>query len=440
MEVEQMADRAHLWRIMQQHPEWSIRDIHREICEDINRSWEWTRKWYQRLLKADPNDGTALMSRSRRRKTPYAMVSEEVEMKIIHLRDTLSQQYHRRVGAKNIIYHLQQDDGLKWKKLPIPTSTSTVTKILHKYRRIPIKIPKDHIPRDPAEPMQVMEIDFADVITARSEQTEKKAHQVEAFVFVDAGTSIVHDIKIDDEFNAETALVAVSDRLMRGGLPKRVRLDRDPRLIGSWNMDKFPSAFMRFLLCLGINLDICPPRRPDLKPYAERFIRSYKEESVYRDRPHDVITAQISANDYVVFYNLERPNQAVTCGNRPPSLALSDPPYLPRLPQAVDPDRWLEFYHQQGFKRQVRSNGYVNVDKNRYYIGQKFKGQKVWMRLHAETKQFEVILGEKIIKKMDIKGLYHGEMTFGDYFELIKKEARSEERRLNQKRRFGFSR
>lgn len=435
MEVEWMADRVHLRKVMRQHSGWSIRDIHREVSEDIDRCFEWTRKWYHRLEKSNPNDGTALMSRSRRRKTPYELVGEEVEAKIIDLRDTLSKQYHRRVGPKNIIYHLQQDASLKRRKSYIPTSPNTITRILHKYNRIPRKSPKIHIPRDPAEPMQVVEIDFADIITAHSDQTDKKAHQVEAFVFVDAGSSIAHDIKISDEFNAETALIAMADRLMSSGLPKTVRLDRDPRLVGNAGMDKFPSAFMRFLLCLGINLDICPPRRPDLKPYVERFIRSYKEESVYRDLPGNVVQAQISANNYLEFYNLERPNQALTCNNTPPALALTDPPVLPRLPDKVDPDAWLKRYHEQVFKRRVRSNGYVSIDKNTYYIGEKHKGQRVLLRLNAETKQFDVILEEKIIKKIDIEGLYHGEMDFYDYMEYITKEAISEERRLKYKHR-----
>ena len=435
MEVEWIADRAHLRKVMRQHSGWSIQDIHREVSEDINRCFEWTRKWYHRLNNCDPNDGTVLMSRSRRHKTPYSLVGEEVEAKIIDLRDTLSKQYNRRIGPRNILYHLQQDVSLKQRKSYIPTSPSTITKILHKYSRIPRRLPVIHIPREPAEPMQVLEIDFADIITAHSDQTDKKAHQVEAFVFVDAGSSIAHDIKISDEFNAETALIAVVDRLMSSGLPRIVRLDRDPRLVGSAGMDKFPSAFMRLILCLGIGLDICPPRRPDLKPYVERFIRSYKEESVYRDRPNDVVQAQISANDYLELYNLERPNQALTCNNTPPALALVDPPFLPRLPDTIDPDAWLKRYHEQVFKRRVRSNGYVSVDKSTYYVGQKHKGQRVLLQLNAETKQFDVILDEKIIKTMDIKGLYHGEMDFGYYLEYITKEAVSEERRLKYKRR-----
>jgi hypothetical protein len=108
---------------------------------------------------------------------------------------------------------------------------------------------------------------------------------------------------------------------------------------------------------------------------------------------------------------------------------------LPRLPDTIDLDAWLKRYHEQVFKRRVRSNGYVSVDKSTYYVGQKHKGQRVLLQLNAETKQFDVTLDEKIIKTMDIKGLYHGEMDFDYYLEYITKEAVSEERHLKYKRR-----
>lgn len=437
MEVDWIANRVWLRDLMQDHPDWSPRELHRQITVDRKMCFETVRKWYHRIKGADPNDENVLLSRSRRRKTSYQWVGEKVEAKIIHFRDTLSEKYNRRVGARNILFHLQEDEELKWLKEYIPTSTSTITKILHKYQRIPRRAPHLHIPREPAEPMQEWEIDFTDIITARSDNTHKKAHQVESFHVIDAGTSIEVTTQVRDDFNAETMISVMVDLFMSAGLPKTVRLDRDPRLIGSWNADKFPSAFMRFLLCLGINLDVCPPRRPDLKPFVERFIRSFKEECVYKYRPANVEQGQKAADNYSTFYNLERPNQALSCGNRPPSLALGDPPYLPRLPKMIDPDTWLKSYHGHTFKRQVRSNGSVSVDKNTYYIGKKYKGQRVLLRLDAETKQFIVFVGGKIIKQIDFteKLLYNGEMEFADYLELIQKEARSEARRLKLKRR-----
>jgi len=435
MNIGWISGRAMLQFEMQRHPDWSIRQLHRHLSKEIGCCYEWVRKWFHRLKGADPNDESVLLSRSRRRKTPYEVVGEAVEAKIIHLRDTLSKDYNRLVGSRNIHYQLHRDEALKWMKVFIPTSRTTITRILHKYHRIPRKTPYIHIPNEPSEPMQVWEIDYTDVATAHSERTDKKAHEVESFHVVDAGTSIELKTLIRDDFNAETTILALTDVFMSCGLPKVMRFDRDPRLVGSWSADKFPSAVMRFLLCLGISPDICPARRPDKKGYVERFIRSFKQECVYKVRPSTVVEAQQAANNYSTFYNLERPNQALTCRNQPPSIALGMPPYLPQLPETIDPDAWLNSYHKRSFRRRVRSGGSVTVDKHNYYVGKHHNKQMVTLILNAETKEFDIRLGEQIIKSVDIKGLYLGTMAFGDYLIFIQAEATSEQRRLKAKRR-----
>jgi hypothetical protein len=213
-----------------------------------------------------------------------------------------------------------------------------------------------------------------------------------------------------------------------------VRFDRDPRFVASWTMDKFPSAFMRFLLCVGVTPDVCPPQRPDLKPYVERFIRSQKEECIYPHRPGTVPDAQDLIGRHRGFYNDERPNQAVTCNNHPPALAFSDLPYLPRLPAKVDPDAWLQHYDHHGFRRRVSSNGTVMVDTDRYYIGKGYVGQQVLLRVEARTKQFEVWQDKHYLKRCAIRNLFHGELLFEDYVELMIQAAQSEERRLKTQR------
>jgi transposase len=66
--------------------------------------------------------------------------------------------------------------------------------------------------------------------------------------------------------------------LQRSGLPAMLTFDRDPRWVGSASGRDFPSAFVRFLLCLGIQPTICLPHRPDKSCYVERLHRTYKYE------------------------------------------------------------------------------------------------------------------------------------------------------------------
>ncbi len=431
MEVNWISKRVELWRLCRQSPTLS----NRQLAKQIEMSPSWVKKWKKRLRDADGTDLRPFMSRSRRRKASPKRVTEVVEAKILHLRDHLTEHYQRRVGATNILYHLHHDDDLKRLNVYLPKSPTTVHDVLVRYHRIQRPGPRIHVPREPAEPLQVWEIDFSDVVTAQSETTDKRQHQVDVFDVIDTGSSLALETKVSEQFDAKHGLITMIDVLLSVGCPRVIRFDRDPRFVASWSVDKFPSAFIRFLLCVGITPDICPARRPDLKPYVERFIRTQKEECIYPKRPSTVTQAQILISQHAQFYNLERPNQAVTCNNLPPSTAIGEVPRLPRLPEKVDPDVWLAHYHKHDFRRTVPSNGSVTVDKYMYYVGKAFIAQKVILRLDAKTRQFDIYCQNKLVKKKPIQGLYHGMMPFGDYVELMMHEAQSEEKRLKAKRR-----
>ena len=270
MEIEWVQKRAQLWRLLCSKPDLSVA----QLASVVAMSPSWVRKWRARLASVDGKDITAFMSRSRRRLISPKKVTEAVEAKILHLREYLTEQYQRRVGARNILYHLHNDPDLKQLGVYIPQAASTVHAVLVRYDRIPKAPPRIHVPREPAEALQVWEIDFTDVVTARSPETEKRQHQVEVFNVIDTGTSIALETVVSDQFDAQNTLIALIDVFEAVGLPRVLRFDRDPRFVASWSMDKFPSAFMRFLLCIGVTPDVCPARRPDLKPYVERFIRT----------------------------------------------------------------------------------------------------------------------------------------------------------------------
>ena len=431
MEITWMSRRIALWELLHQ----PTRQSDRELACAVGMSRSWVQKWRPRLREADGEDVARFQSRSRRRKTSPRQITEAVEAKILQLREQLTAQYRRRVGARNILYHLQQDPDLKRLGSFIPRSPSTIHEVLVRFGRVPRPAPRVHVPLEPAEPMQVWEIDYSDVITAKSANTEKRQHQVEVFDVIDTGSSIAIDTQVSDHCDAEWSLIALLDIFRSAGLPRVVRFDRDPRLVASWTMDGFPSAFMRCLLCLGVTPDVCPPRRPDLKPYIERFIRTQKEECIYPERPPTVEAARHLILNHRLFYNLERPNQAITCGNRPPSIALEQVPALPRLPQVVDPDAWLAHYHRHSFRRRVRSSGTVSVDTHSYYIGKRFAGQRVLLSVDAPTQQFQVWIGNQPVKVLPIHGLFYGEMPFTDYVDFMIDAARSEQKRLRQKRR-----
>jgi hypothetical protein len=89
-------------------------------------------------------------------------------------------------------------------------------------------------------------------------------HVVEILKVVDLGTSIVLAAHVHANFHAQTVLQAMAQVLLQHGKPDSIPLDRDTRWVGSASGRDFPSAFLRFLLCLKIAPNVCPPHRPDL--------------------------------------------------------------------------------------------------------------------------------------------------------------------------------
>jgi len=424
-----MKDRARLRQLMHKHPDWT----NRQYMAVVGRSRKWVQKWKKRLQGTALDDREALCSQSRVRKTPPKPYHSAVIERILELRDQPPEAVPRKLGPLAILYYLHRDPQLSDYRLP--RSTSTIWKILDSHQRI-LRPPKiEHQPMELPPPLDTWEIDFTDVGTAQADHDRKRQHQVEAFAVVDRGTSILIDLQASDDYHAETAVLAMASALLLNGLPRCIVLDRDPRFIGSWSADEFPSAFMRFLLNLGITLDICPARRPDLKPFVERYFRTLKDESVRVKRPATLIQAKDFFEAHRYTYNHERPHQGLACGNRPPFVAFPQLPSLPKMPDTVDPDHWLHTYHHHLFKRRIRVNGSLQIDKHRYYIKRDLVGRYVVCQLDAQRRVFDVLMGKQIIKTIPIKGLYGQVLDLNDYFELMLKEAESEQRRLTHRRR-----
>ena len=131
---------------------------------------------------------------------------------------------------------------------------------------------------------------------------------------------------------------------------------------------------------------------------------------------------------FLVHYNSERPNQARSCGNQPPRVACQQFPTLPRVPQMVDPDRWLWQVNKQAFARTVRAGGDLTINHQDYYVSRSLAGQRVTCWVNAAEKCFDIWQPAGRIKSIPIRGLYGQAMPFEEYVGLMKREARSEYR------------
>jgi hypothetical protein len=254
----------------------------------------------------------------------------------------------------------------------------------------------------------------------------KQQHVVEVLNTVDTGTSILVNAQVREDFTAETTLEAVVETLRIQGRPETITLDRDPRFVGSQKQRDFPSPLMRLLHCLGIQVTICPPRRPDRNGFVERYNRTFEHECLRVVAPQDAEMARTLTAGFRHHYNAERPNQALSCGNRPPYVAFPDLPARPPLPSMVDPDGWVEVLDGQRYVRKIHKNGTVSVDGTLYYIDQAWHGRYVSLRIQAAKRVFVVEYRENVHKELPMKGLVGAVLPLEEYIEMMKAEAHTQ--------------
>jgi hypothetical protein len=281
MEEEYIADRTTLRHLLKQHPNWTTK----HYMTATGRSRSWVKKWRKRLRQAAPDDERVLHGLSRARHTPPEPIHPQIVESIWAIRDHPPANLQRIPGPKAILYYLHQAPVLKASGLHIPTSTRTVWPILDRHQRIYRNPKPDHEPVERPEPMRCWQWDFKDVSSVPAEPDSKQQHVVETFNVVDVGTSILLEAVVRDDFTSETALMAVTHTLLEHGRPDRVTFDRDPRCVGSWTGRDVPSPLVRFLLCLDIEVTVCPPQRHDKNAFVERYHRSYGEECLAVHQP-----------------------------------------------------------------------------------------------------------------------------------------------------------
>lgn len=415
-EIRRMYDRFHLYFLMQEHPHWSPASY----AEVIGRSRRWVRKWQKRLREDENGTLAKFVSASRAPKTRPKETSPEVKNLVGDLREDLSEKYHRKAGARLILLELRKRKDLEDLGYFVPKSASTINNILHELGYIEKPKKKWREPLVLPEPNEEWEIDFGEI---RIDFETK----LEFFLVVDRGTSRVIYLEGSRGYNAETALEAIARLFILHGMPKRLRFDRDPRFVGSWTSDSYASALVRFLRVVGVEEVICPPRRPDKKPFVERCIGTLKREWLTRHGCDTYADALDILPDFQHYHNAERPHLGRACQGQIPNEAFPSLPTLPHLPDTVDPDAWLEADHQRLFRRRITSNGTIQIDKHIYYVDIKRAKTNVVVYLDAHNKRFHVVQEDTVIAVLDIKGLHHEPMDFQTYLIQMKQEARSVE-------------
>lgn len=421
MEERWIADRQHLRHLLETRPDWTRQDL----ADATGRSQGWVKKWTRRLRGTPAHDQSVLRSRSQAPKTPPPRLSQLVVARILEIRDHPPQNLGRVPGPKTILYYLQQEASTSLKGERLPRSTRTIWLVLRQHQRIALRAARTRRPSERAEPLSSWQLDFKDVSSVAAEAEGKQQHVIEVLDTVDAGSSLLLNAQARADFTMATTIAAVAATVREQGLPDTVSVDRDPRFIGDTHYAFSPAPFVRFWLCLGVQLVILPPRRPDLNAFVERYHRSYAEECLRVHRPADLAAVSTVTEKFRQHYNEERPHQGVSCGNQPPRQAFPELPARPAVPALVDPDKWLEVLDGKRFVRRVQRNTSVKLDSQRYYVGQELVKQQVTLIVDAAERELVIEHAGKEVKRVPIQGTGQPPCSFEQFVEQLCEEART---------------
>ncbi len=207
--------------------------------------------------------------------------------------------------------------------------------------------------------------------------------------------------------------------------------------MGSPQGSDFPAALVRFGACAGIEIHICDPHHPQQNAFIERYHRTYQQECLALDQPITLEQARSVTQAFEQHYNFQRPNQALSCGNRPPRAAFPKLATLPPLPSTVDPDSWLTQLDGLHLERKVDRHGMISMDLKRYYVSSKLVGRRVVLHLDATQRCMQVLLEQQRITSLPLRGLVGHLLSFEEFLTHMLRQARAQARlRSLQERKY----
>jgi hypothetical protein len=220
----------------------------------------------------------------------------------------------------------------------------------------------------------------ADAATVPADLEGKQQHVVEVAKFVDAGPSIWLKGVTHSDFHAATLLETGAQFFQEDGLPAQLTFDNDPCFVGSARGRDFPSALVRFLLCLGVEPCVCPPHRPAKNAYVERFQRTLGHEWLLVHRPSN---CRAGARGHRALC-LARHSRASEPAHAPVAIDhLASPAqclrHCPASPSTLMQIGGCCCAETQAFARKVQAGGSVTRNQEHYDVKQKVGGKPVML-------------------------------------------------------------
>jgi hypothetical protein len=177
--------------------------------------------------------------------------------------------------------------------------------------------------------------------------------------------------------------------LRRHGVPQQVLTDNGKVFTGRFAQPPVEVLFDRICRENGVEHLLTQPRSPTTTGKVERFHRTLRIEFDTRQVFRSLAVAQQALDEWVDYYNTQRPHQSVA--DEPPASRFQAVDRTPR-PVAPRPEREGE----EWVTRKVAANGLVCVDWQQVSVGKHFGGSPCNVLVSDRTLQFWV--GGELLK------------------------------------------
>jgi hypothetical protein len=168
--------------------------------------------------------------------------------------------------------------------------------------------------------------------------------------------------------------------MRRHGVPQQILTDNGKVFTGRFGHPPTEVLFDRICRENGVEHLLTAPRSPTTTGKIERFHRSFRAECLTGQLFRSLPTAQAAVDEWVEFYNTERPHQSLDMDT--PADRFRRPP-MPREP-VVSADRsgddWVS--------RRVGANGVVCVSWQQVSVGKHHAGDRCDVQVTDELLQF----------------------------------------------------
>lgn len=347
----------------------------RALCKEYGICPTTGYKWLERYLREGP---AGLEDRSRRPHNSPNRTSEEMERKVVALRDK-----HPAWGGRKIKRRLEK---LGVVKVPPP---STITGILRRHGRLDPEESRKHRPWQRFEadkPNDLWQMDF------KGHFAMTDGERCHPLTILDDHSRFCIGLRACGNERRATVKEHLTAIFRCYGFPERFLVDNGP----PWGTG-FPRRLTRlgvWLVQVGVTIVHSGHYHPQTLGKDERFHRTLGVEVISRQAIQDLDHAQQCFDPWRDVYNFERPHEALDL-EVPASRYRESPRSFPEtLPPIV--------YSRDDIVRKVGLNARVSFRNRLYSVGKALIGHHVALRPSEEDGVMDVYFGCQRLDQIDL--------------------------------------